>query len=82
MIERIIARIFLIQAFLTPPTMLSFTDDQFTLRHTGSTTAAAHKVTLQLHYKLIRHRLIASDFSTAFDTVRHSNLRHDIPDNI
>jgi len=87
--ERIIVRSYIYPAFLCPPSNLNLAD-QFAFRPTGSTTAALitllHTITSMLT-KSPCVRVIALDFSKAFDTVRYCTLLHKlstlpIPDEI
>jgi hypothetical protein len=87
--ERTVVSRFLYPAFLSPPPLLSFTD-QFAFRPTGSTTAAIISILQTVTNMLLTHPyviVISLDLSKAFDTVRHSTLLEkiaqlDIPDNV
>jgi hypothetical protein len=87
--ERTVVHRFLYPALLSPPPMLSFSD-QFAFRPTGSTTAAIISILSIITNLLLTNAyviVIAFDFSKAFDTVRHSTLlakfaQLDIPDNV
>jgi len=74
--ERIITTRYIYPAILSPPPELDFTN-QFAFRPTGSTTAALislyQTITTMLETESYV-RVIALDFSKAFDTIRHSQL--------
>jgi len=88
-VERLVVSTYLYPALMKPPMVAEITD-QFAFRPTGSTTAALidllHQLTLMLEkndYVL----LVSTDFTKAFDSVRHSTLMQkmaviDLPDNI
>ena len=87
--EKLVVRNYIYPALLTPPQTLTF-QDQFAFRPTGSTTAALiafyHHICEMLSTNSYV-RVIALDFSKAFDTVRHATLfeklaRLDIPDEV
>lgn len=87
--EKSIVRHFLYPAFNQPPVSFSL-NDQFAFRPTGSTTAALvfllHTVTQMLNTNSYV-TVIATDFSKAFDTVRHVTLLEklaalDLPDQV
>ena len=87
--ERMIISQFIYPALLSPPLELTF-NNQYAFRPTGSTTAALislfHTITVLLESDPYV-RVIALDFSKAFDTVKHSQLMEkanklDIPGNI
>jgi len=78
LLERIVVRQFLYHTIITLPTPFSFSfTDQYAFRPTGPTTADViafvHSVT-----DLISSNpfvvVLASDFSKAFDTVRHATV--------
>ena len=73
--ERIVVRRFLYPAIHTPPAALHF-DDQYAFRPTGSTTAAIiallQSTTCPPTTCWPTIRMLALDFSKAFDTVRHA----------
>jgi hypothetical protein len=88
-LEKHVVRTYIYPSLLLPPTALTFSD-QFAFRPTGSTTAALitlfHTITAMLHSNQFV-RVIALDFSKAFDTVRHSTLLEklallDLPDEV
>jgi hypothetical protein len=76
--ERIITSKYIYPALSSSPPELDFTN-QFAFRPTGSTTAALislfHIITGLLETQPLV-RVIALDFSKAFDTVRHAQLMH------
>jgi len=80
---------FLYPALLTPPAVLSFSD-QYAFRPTGSTTAALIALLQSISDFLATNPyvvVIGLDFSKAFDTVRQSSLLRkmallDIPDSV
>jgi len=87
--ERYVVKTYIYSALLEPPPGLDFTD-QYAFRPTGSTDAAI--ITL-LHTVLTMLssneyvRVIALDFSKAFDTIRHATLiekmsRLQLPDHV
>jgi len=87
--ERYIVKSFIYPALLEPPSELDFTD-QFAFRPTGSTDAAIicllHTVLTMLSANEYV-RVIALDFSKAFDTIRHATLvekmsRLQLPDHV
>jgi hypothetical protein len=74
--ERFVVQRFLYPLFLSPPPMLTFTD-QFAFRPTGSPTAAIITLLSTITNMLLTNPfvlVISLDFSKAFDTVRHSTL--------
>jgi len=87
--ERVIVSTYIYPAILNPPSSLNFSD-QFAFRPTGSTTAALIFMQSKIIAMLADQpyvRVIALDFSKAFDTIRHSELFRklsslQIPDNI
>jgi len=88
-LERLVVSNYLYPSFTHPPPTLTFSD-QFAFRPTGSTTSALITI-LQTVTNLLSSnpfvRMIAIDFSKAFDSVRHAELGNklamlDIPDNI
>ena len=75
-LEKHVVRTYIYPALLNPPPELNFTD-QFAFRLTGSTTAAIITLVHTISEMLTTNpfgRVIALDFSKAFDTVRHSTL--------
>ena len=74
--ERLIISQFIYPALLSPPQELTFSN-QFAFRPTGSTTAALINLFHTIAAILDNDpyvRVIALDFSKAFDTVRHAQL--------
>src|SRR6218665_2305719 len=88
-VERLVVSTYLYPALMKPPMVAEITD-QFAFRPAGSKTAALidllHQLTLMLEkndYVL----LVSTDFTKAFDSVRHSTLMQkmaviDLPDSI
>ena len=71
--EKLVVRNYIYPALLTPPQTLTF-QDQFAFRPTGSTTAALIAFYHHICEMLSTNpyvRVIALDFSKAFDTVRY-----------
>ena len=89
LLEKLVVRNFIYPAF-NDPTIHSLLTDQFAFRPTGSTEAALISILHHISNLLTTNpyvRIIALDFSKAFDTVRHfSTLQKlstlPIPDNI
>jgi len=87
--ERTVVKTFLYPAILSPPVELNFAD-QYAFRPTGSTEAAIIHLLQTITNMLLTNpyvTVISSDFSKAFDTVRHSTLLEkisflDIPDHV
>lgn len=86
-IERIVVQNYVYPSLIAPHPGLSF-QDQYAFRPTGSTTAAIITL-MQVVTALLKDnpyvRVIALDFSKAFDTVRHASLadkisKLDMPD--
>ena len=74
--ERLVIANYIYPAMTTPPPDLTFSN-QFAFRPTGSTTVALIYLFDCITTMLIDHpfvRVIALDFSKAFDTVRHDQL--------
>ena len=77
--ERMVVQNYVYPSLISPHPDLSF-QDQYAFRHTGSTTAvtAAIITLMQVVTTLLKDntyvRVIALDFSKAFDTVRHASL--------
>ena len=88
-LERIVVSTFLYPSLYLPAYPLDFTD-QYAFRPTGSTTFALINLLNTVTNMLVSNkfvRIIAVDFSKAFDTVRHSTLAEklaklQIPDTI
>ena len=88
-LERHIVSTYLYPALLDPPPNLTFSD-QYAFRPTGSTTAAVVSIIQEVTNLLEVHpfvRVVALDFSKAFDTLRHKPLLDklaamSVPDNI
>jgi len=87
--ERIITSTYIYPAITNPPPHLTF-NDQFAFRPTGSTTAAVISL-LQSVTDLLETqpyvRVVALDFSKAFDSLRHATLLSKmaslpLPDNV
>src|SRR6218665_2592988 len=76
MVERLIVQNYLYRAFQESP-MCDDIADQFAFRPTGSTTAAIIELLQQTTDLLLTNDfvvIISTDFSRAFDTVRHSEM--------
>jgi len=81
-LERIIVSSYIYPALLIPPPNLHF-NDQFAFRPTGSTTSALIYLLHKISAMLVSQpyvRVIALDFSKAFDSVRHSTLLSKLAD--
>lgn len=79
--ERIVVRSYIYPALLSSPSPNLNFSDQFAFRPTGSTTAALITLLHTITSMLARSpyvRVIALDFSKAFDSVRHSTLLHKV----
>ena len=89
LLERFVVHDHIYPALLSPPALLSFSD-QFAFRPAGSTTAALISILHTVTYLLDTNPyviVIALDFRKAFDSVQHSTLMEkyvalDLPDNI
>src|SRR6218665_4212029 len=77
---------YLYAALMKPPVVAEIAG-QFAFRPTGSTRAALIDLLQQLTLMLEKNDYVSTDFTKAFDSVRHSTLMHkmaviDVPDNI
>ena len=88
-LEKLVVGTYIYPALANPPSPLNF-DDQYAFRPTGSTCSAIIHL-LAVITEMLRNnsyvRVVALDFSKAFDTVRHQTLATKlaclkIPDNI
>src|SRR6218665_142552 len=89
LVERLGVSTYLYPALTSPP-MADQITDQFAFRPSGSTTATLIDLLQQITSMLQRNDyvlIVSTDFTRAFDTVRHSTLMQkmdilDLPDNI